>query len=92
MIPSPGHQLGFSTLECDFVRGLLLVGRAPNAASLKKLEQLSKRRTQMALLFFYPPVGRRHNDRQDGIGDPIARKRVVSLANTTSIAAPSEMN
>jgi hypothetical protein len=41
---------------------------------------------------FYPPVGRRPNDRQDRIGDSFARKRVVSLATTTSIAAPSEMN
>jgi len=53
---------------------------------------LSKRRTQTAQLFFYPPVGRRPNDRQDRIGDSFARKRVVSLATTTSIAAPSEMN
>jgi hypothetical protein len=41
---------------------------------------------------FYAPVGRRPNDRQDRIGDSFARKRVVSLATTTSIAAPSEMN
>ena len=41
---------------------------------------------------FYPPVGRRPNDRQDRISDSFACKRVVSLATTTSIAAPSEMN
>jgi hypothetical protein len=35
---------------------------------------------------------RRPNDRQDRIGDSFARKRVVSLATTTSIAAPSETN
>jgi hypothetical protein len=50
MIPSLGTTLRFPP-EYDSVRGFLLVGCAPNAASLKKLKQLSKRRTQTALLF-----------------------------------------
>jgi len=36
----------------EFGDEVLLAGCAPNAASLKKLEQLSKRRTQTGLLIF----------------------------------------
>jgi hypothetical protein len=68
------------------------VGCAPNAASLKKLEQLSKRRTQTALLFSTRQSAGDPTSAKIGLATPSHANRVVSLATTTSIAAPSEMN
>jgi hypothetical protein len=53
------------------------VGLCPECSKSEKAGAIVEASHADGPAIFYPPVGRRPNDRQDRIGDSFARKRVV---------------